>query len=138
LSRPSGLIAHGVEKFFAARPHLRYKRRDPIVADIIHEDKPSTTSTVEMFAKPVVGQLGLRVGIRADQPVKNLPQRERQMLGVLSQHEIDLSEQFLRRAPWRPWHKPAYPRPPALRATQQASDGVHYCAARFAPLTTVG
>ena len=115
----SGLIPYGFEEFFGGCPARRRDDRAAIVTDDVHGNAPGTASTIEMFAKSLIGLLGLLIGIGPDQPVKNLAQGERQMINILGQDEIDLGEQLFGRSSRSPRRKTADSRSSPFGAAQK-------------------
>jgi len=89
-----GLVAHGVEKFLRAHPHVRRDDRAAVVADCLHGNKTGAAGAHQMLAQARIGVLGLLVAVSTDQAIENLPQRQRQVIGVFTEDGVDAREQL--------------------------------------------
>src|SRR6516165_6314499 len=102
---------------------MRLDNRAAIIADRIHGNDVSAPCTVEMFAEPFVGLLGLLVAVGPDEAIEDLPQGERQVVGIFNEDAADQFEQRESVRARRPRCKTADPRSPTLCATEQLDCG---------------
>ena len=117
-----------------------------VIAQRSERDQAGAAGTAERLAQPVVGRLRLVVSVGADQPVKDLPGGQRELVAVFGENSADGVEQAERVAARPPRGKAARPghgvgpagdgahQPPApvlLRAAAPAS-----CARVISPATT--
>src|SRR5215218_5195745 len=77
---------------------------DAVVTDGIEGDHASTARPYQLVSEALVSVFVLRISKRPDEPVEDLPNRERQVLLVLFEDSLDVREQHPRlglRAPCR-------------------------------------
>jgi hypothetical protein len=86
-----GRRAHRVEKRGDAGKSIRRMADKAVVANVIHRDATSATGAVQQLAEALIGALDLFVEIASDEPIKDLAQRQWQLLGVSDEHRSNLS-----------------------------------------------
>jgi hypothetical protein len=83
----------GGHELLAAFPIVRRKHGAAVVADHAHADDRSPAGAIQMLAEALVSALGLFIAVRADEPIEDLPDRQRQIVGVFVEHAPHLIEQ---------------------------------------------
>ena len=71
-----------------------------------------------MFAKALTGAFGLVVAVCADEPIEDLPEGQRHMVGILVEHGVDARQQGESFLPRRPRCEATRARSPALHTAE--------------------